>query len=158
MIFSKNIQTPVGIMLLSEENGALVGVSLGKIAGAESPATPLLLSAQQQIEAYFAGVRRQFDLPVRLQGTDFQQAVWQALMQIPYGETRTYGEIAAQIGCPRASRAVGMACHKNPILLLVPCHRVIGADGKLTGFGAGLPVKERLLMLEGAKLTSNAAK
>ena len=158
MIFSKNIHTPVGIMLLSEENGALTGVSLGKSVAEESQTTPVLDAAQRQIEAYFAGVRRQFDLPIKLRGTDFQRAVWQALRQIPYGETRTYGEIAAQLGCPRASRAVGMACHKNPILLLVPCHRVIGAGGKLTGFGAGLPVKEQLLMLEGVKLTSDAAK
>ena len=108
----------------------------------------LLQKAVKQMQEYFTGRRKEFELPIRLQGTDFQQKVWNALRQIPYGETRSYGEVAAIIGNPKASRAVGGANHKNPIMLIVPCHRVIGADGSLTGFGGGLRAKEYLLSLE----------
>ena len=100
------------------------------------------------MQEYFAGKRRKFQLPVCGKGTDFQEKVWKVLREIPYGETRTYGEIAAAIGHPKASRAVGGACNKNPILIVVPCHRVIGADGKLVGFGCGLDRKKELLKLE----------
>lgn len=102
----------------------------------------------QQIMEYWNGQRRTFDFPYILDGTEFQQKVWQALRAIPYGETRTYGEIAAEIGHPKACRAVGMANHKNPILIAVPCHRVIGANGKLVGYGSGLDMKEALLQRE----------
>ena len=101
-----------------------------------------------QITEYLEGRRREFDFPYRLRGTEFQQKVWRALRAIPYGETRTYGEVAAAVGNPRACRAVGMANHQNPILIAVPCHRVIGADGGLTGYGSGLDMKEALLRLE----------
>lgn len=102
----------------------------------------------RQLDEYFAGKRREFSVPIKTQGTDFQEKVWAALRKIPYGETRTYGQIAAQIGNPKAGRAVGGANHNNPIMILTPCHRVIGADGSLTGFGGGLDVKEALLALE----------
>ena len=102
----------------------------------------------RQVSEYMSGQRRVFDFPYRLRGTAFQEKVWRALCAIPYGETRTYGEIAAAVGNPRACRAVGMANHYNPILLAVPCHRVIGANGKLTGYGSGLDMKEALLTLE----------
>lgn len=102
----------------------------------------------RQISEYMEGRRRAFDFPYALRGTEFQQKVWRALCAIPYGETRTYGEIAAAVGNPRACRAVGMANHYNPILIAVPCHRVIGANGKLTGYGSGLDMKEALLQLE----------
>lgn len=102
----------------------------------------------QQIMEYWNGQRRTFDFPCILDGTEFQQKVWRALRAIPYGETRTYGEIAAEIGHPKACRAVGMANHKNPILIAVPCHRVIGANGKLVGYGSGLDMKEALLQRE----------
>ncbi|GGT52158.1 methylated-DNA--[protein]-cysteine S-methyltransferase [Streptomyces purpureus] len=101
-----------------------------------------------QLEAYFAGERREFDLPMRLHGTDFQRAVWEQLRTIPYGETRTYGELAEALGKPSASRAVGLANGKNPIGIIVPCHRVIGASGSLTGYGGGLDRKQRLLAFE----------
>jgi len=104
--------------------------------------------ARQQIEAYLAGERQTFNLALNLAGTDFQRRVWRELQKIPYGETRTYGEIAAAIGSPKAARGVGMANNRNPLPLLVPCHRVIGADGSLTGFAAGLAIKEKLLRLE----------
>jgi len=102
----------------------------------------------RQLEEYFAGKRRRFELESTLRGTDFQQQVWQALRKIPYGSTRSYGEIAKAIGNPGASRAVGAACRANPIPIVIPCHRVVGADGSLVGFGAGLVIKKFLLMLE----------
>lgn len=103
-----------------------------------------------QLEAYFAGELREFDLPMRLDGTPFQRTVWQQLQLIPYGETRTYGQLAEALGKPNASRAVGLANGKNPIGVIVPCHRVIGAGGSLTGYGGGLDRKQRLLAFEGA--------
>ena len=102
----------------------------------------------QQVTEYLSGRRREFNFPYLLRGTDFQRKVWRALCAIPYGETRTYGEIAAAVGNPTACRAVGMANHQNPILIAVPCHRVIGANGKLVGYGSGLDMKESLLQLE----------
>lgn len=102
----------------------------------------------QQVTEYWNGQRREFDFPYLLRGTEFQQKVWRALRAIPYGETRTYGEIAAAVGSPKAYRAVGMANHQNPVLIAVPCHRVIGANGKLVGYGSGLDMKEALLRLE----------
>lgn len=110
--------------------------------------TPLLKKARKQVEEYLVGSRTEFDLPLSLHGTDFQERVWQALLTIPYGETRTYGEIAKQIGNSKACRAVGMANHNNPVSLIVPCHRVIGSDHSLVGYGGGLPIKEKLLSLE----------
>lgn len=110
--------------------------------------TPLLQEAEEQLTEYFAGVRREFDLPLAPKGTPFQQAVWAELLKIPYGETRTYGQLAAALGKPKASRAVGSACHCNPIGILIPCHRVVGANGSLTGYAGGLDVKEYLLELE----------
>lgn len=110
--------------------------------------TPLTDLVFQQVTEYLNGQRRDFDFPYVLQGTEFQQRVWRALCAIPYGETRTYGEVAAAVGSPKAARAVGMANHRNPILIAVPCHRVIGADGRLVGYGSGLDMKEALLRLE----------
>jgi methylated-DNA-[protein]-cysteine S-methyltransferase len=105
--------------------------------------------AVSQLREYFSGRRRQFDLPLDFQGTAFQKQVWQALLTIPFGETRSYGQVATQVGRPKASRAVGAANGRNPIPIIAPCHRVIGASGRLTGFGGGLDVKARLLRLEG---------
>lgn len=110
--------------------------------------TPLLAEARRQLTEYAQGKRREFCLPLSLHGTPFQKKIWAALQTIPYGETRTYGQIAAQTGNPKASRAVGMANHNNPVAIIVPCHRVIGVGGKLTGYAGGLDKKERLLKLE----------
>ena len=104
--------------------------------------------AVKELEEYFKGKRKEFTVPCRPEGTDFQKRVWEALTRIPYGETRTYKEIAAEAGNPKASRAVGMANNKNPVPIIIPCHRVIGSDGKLTGYAGGLGVKEFLLNLE----------
>jgi methylated-DNA-[protein]-cysteine S-methyltransferase len=104
----------------------------------------------RQLKAYFDGQLKAFDLPLAPQGTEFQRQVWRALQTIPYGRTKSYGEIARRLGRPEASRAVGAANGQNPIPVIIPCHRVIGADGSLTGFGGGLPIKRKLLALEGA--------
>lgn len=114
----------------------------------EEKETPVLREAAKQLNEYFAGQRRDFSLPVTLDGTKFQQAVWHALATIPYGETRSYQDIAAQIGIPKACRAVGNANNRNPIPILIPCHRVIGADGGLVGYAGGLELKRALLNIE----------
>lgn len=110
--------------------------------------TPVLKLLKEQLREYFEGKRTTFSVPLNLQGTDFQKRVWQELLKIPYGETRTYGQIAAAVGNPKACRAVGMANHHNPVMILVPCHRVVGSNGKLTGYAGGLEMKEQLLKLE----------
>ncbi|MCA9968460.1 MAG: methylated-DNA--[protein]-cysteine S-methyltransferase, partial [Anaerolineales bacterium] len=107
-----------------------------------------LKDAVRQLKAYFAGKRTQFDLPLAPEGTDFQRRVWNALQTIPYGQTASYGTIARTIGNAAASRAVGMANGRNPIAIIIPCHRIIGSNGKLVGFGGGLPIKQTLLSLE----------
>lgn len=145
------IVTALGTMTAAVSGGAVVSLRTGaaQVSAYEPPEDKALLDAlENQIAEYATGRRKAFDLPVQFAGTAFQSAVWNALTTIPYGETRTYGQIAAQIGRPSAVRAVGAACGKNPILLLVPCHRVIGADGSLTGFAAGLSLKQLLLNLE----------
>ncbi len=118
--------------------------------GVRTDTHPIAAEAVRQLQAYFAGNLRQFNLPLDMHGTDFQLRVWRELVRIPYGETRSYSQIAAAIGAPQAVRAVGAANGANPIPIVVPCHRVIGAGGKLVGYGGGLPLKKRLLELEGA--------
>ncbi|EZP26358.1 methylated-DNA--[protein]-cysteine S-methyltransferase [Pseudomonas sp. RIT288] len=129
------------------ENDKPGRVRLGPMS--QAPDNPLLQRTAQQLEEYFAGKRDRFDLELDFVGTDFQKKVWAALLTIPFGETRTYSQIAEQIGNPTAVRAVGAANGRNPISIVAPCHRVIGASGKLTGFAGGLEAKERLLVLEG---------
>ncbi|HWH86040.1 MAG TPA: methylated-DNA--[protein]-cysteine S-methyltransferase [Pseudomonas sp.] len=117
----------------------------------EAADSPILLQTARQLEEYFAGTRNRFDLELEFVGSEFQKKVWAALLTIPFGETRTYSQIATQIGHPAAVRAVGAANGRNPISIVAPCHRVIGASGKLTGFAGGLEAKERLLTLEGGQ-------
>ena len=112
--------------------------------------TPLIKKASVQLTEYFAGKRAEFDLPLAPAGTEFQRSVWRALQTIPFGETRSYVDIAVQIGNPKACRAVGMANNRNPIAIIIPCHRVIGRDGSLVGYGGGLDIKQHLLDLENA--------
>ncbi|WP_165176680.1 methylated-DNA--[protein]-cysteine S-methyltransferase [Desulfovibrio sp. ZJ369] len=112
--------------------------------------SPILRRARVQLEEYLAGRRKSFELPLAPRGTDFQRKVWEALTRIPYGETRSYKQIAEAVGCPRGCRAVGLANNRNPISIVIPCHRVIGADGRLVGYGGGLPLKKALLRLEGS--------
>ena len=146
-----SFDTPVGRIGIMEENGALTHLLLpGEAAPLDATPgeTPLLRKAARELTEYFAGKRRAFDLPLAPAGTAFQKRVWDALAAIPYGETRSYGEVAARIGSPHAGRAVGGANHRNPLPILIPCHRVVGADGSLTGYGGGLHVKRALLVLE----------
>lgn len=126
-----------------------------KVAFEESPG--LIHPYEAQLEEYFSGRRREFTFPLDLRGTDFQLACWRALSDIPYGETRTYADIARTIGKPHAFRAVGMANNRNPIAIVIPCHRVIASDGTLCGYGGGLDIKRRLLELEGALTGTLAA-
>ena len=143
------MQSPIGLLTIEETDGAITALRFGGET-VSPPPTPLLQRAAQQLTEYFAARRRRFDLPLRPQGTAFQQAAWSALCAIPYGQTRTYAQQAAAIGRPKACRAVGMANHCNPIPLFIPCHRVIGAGGKLTGYAGGLAIKRFLLELEQA--------
>jgi methylated-DNA-[protein]-cysteine S-methyltransferase len=151
------VDSPIGRLLLRGDGAALTGLYVegpdhltdpGSGWAADPDAGPLP-RAIRQLGEYFDGVRREFDLPLRLEGTAFQRRVWAALLTIPYGETLSYGELAKRIDNPNASRAVGLANGRNPISILVPCHRVIGADGSLTGYGGGLDRKRWLLAHEG---------
>jgi len=147
--------TPVGKIGIAERDGAVTDVFFGSEsapADAEIKETPLLKETYKQLKEYFDGKRKIFDIPLNLEGTEFQKRDWQELLKIPYGETRSYGEIAKAIGTPKGARAVGLANNRNPVSIIVPCHRVIGADGKLVGYGGGLPIKEALLKLEKAIL------
>ena len=146
MNYAQNFRLMGFDLHLVSDGNAIIRLERGHIP--ETRSCPIIDAAICQLREYAAGTRTDFDLPVAPTGTEFQQAVWQALQEIPYGETRSYGEIAAQIGRPKAARGVGGACNKNHILLLIPCHRVIGKNGSLTGFGAGLDLKEALLHLE----------
>ncbi len=143
----RTIDSPIGRICLCEQDGCLTGL---KFCEDESFSDEggVLDRAQRQLAEYFCGARKEFDLPILLEGTPFQKMVWDALREIPYGETVAYGEIARRIGRPRASRAVGMANHAKPISVIVPCHRVIGANGSLTGYGGGIERKRALLELE----------
>ena len=150
-------QSPLGGMLLAASERGLAGVWFdGQRHHPDSsrwrmdPSHPVLVRAMQQLDEYFAGRRATFDLPLDLQGgTPFQQSVWQALLAIPRGERRTYGQLSAGIGAPAAVRAVGAAVGRNPVSIVVPCHRVLGANGSLTGYAGGLDRKTALLRLEG---------
>lgn len=146
---TRTIASPFGLLTLAEENGKITALHFG--GNAANDASPVLDEAETQLREYFAGTRKSFDLPLAPAGTPFQRAVWDALCAIPYGETRTYAQIAAAIGSPKACRAVGMANNRNPIAIFIPCHRVIGANGSLTGYAGGLDIKKALLALEGAQ-------
>ena len=145
-----SIETPIGPLLLDAEDGRLSRVEFAASAETRS-SEPVLLDAETQLRAYFAGELRRFDLPLAPRGTAFQLSVWDALLEIPYGATTSYSELAAAIGRPNACRAVGAANGRNPLAVIVPCHRVIGAAGGLTGYGGGLERKRMLLALEAAK-------
>ncbi|MBL8973674.1 MAG: methylated-DNA--[protein]-cysteine S-methyltransferase [Myxococcales bacterium] len=155
------LASPIGPLRLAARDGALIRLALGD--DGPPPADwrrddDALAPASAQLRAYLAGERQTFALPLAPTGSEFQRRVWHALTQIPYGETISYGELARRVGQPDAARAVGMANNRNPIAIVVPCHRVVGADGRLVGFGGGLPRKQWLLQHEAAhrefKLTS----
>lgn len=141
--------TPLGRLTIASNGRAITHVLFGdcKLPG-ERRATALTNLASNQLQEFLAGRRKKFDLPLEPEGTDFQKQVWSALRDIPYGQTRSYAELAKAIGKPSSARAVGMANNRNPICIIVPCHRVIGANGKLVGYAAGLHIKKWLLELE----------
>ena len=150
------VESPIGrLLLVASENGNLQEINFPGRRAPQSDwreeATPLVETIRQ-LRAYWAGELRDFDLPLAPEGTPFQHLVWDALCKIPYGETISYGQLARRIGNPKASRAVGLANGSNPIPIVIPCHRVIGSNGKLTGYGGGLEIKEKLLALEQRQL------
>lgn len=162
---AESIDLPIGKAILASNGSGLVSVTFDfedpalirkkiiRIAGIDLDYSKLsgdhiTATAVEQLKKYFSGSLRSFDVPLQLWGTPFQIAVYMAMLDIPFGKTESYGSIARRIGSPKASRAVGMACGSNPIPVIVPCHRIIGSDGSLTGFGLGLDVKQRLLGLE----------
>jgi methylated-DNA-[protein]-cysteine S-methyltransferase len=156
----KIMQSPVGKLKLVASDKGLVAVlwqnerpnRVPIDVSTEEASHPILAETERQLEEYFAGERRIFSLPLDMRGTHFQKSVWEALLGIPFGETRSYGQLAKQLGNPNAMRAVGAANGRNPISIVVPCHRVIGSSGDLTGFGGGLETKAQLLDLEQGKI------
>lgn len=159
-IYRSDVATPLGVFHLAATDRGLCALLLprssdeawlkhmGPYRILEDARHPVLRQAAAELQAYLRAELQRFVVPLDLRGTPFQLQVWGALQQIPYGETRTYGQIAAQVGNPRGVRAVGMANNRNPVAVIVPCHRVIGANGALVGYGGGLPLKEHLLALE----------
>ena len=153
----RSVESPVGRLRIVATDDGLAAVLWendrpGRVPlkiEAEVPDHPVLLDAERQLHQYFAGSRKQFTLRLDVEGTPFQRKVWTALLAIPFGETRSYGQIAHEIGRPGAARAVGAANGRNPVSIVAPCHRVVGANGALTGFAGGLAVKAQLLALEG---------
>lgn len=163
-LFYSRIDSPVGPLFLGVSERGLVRLEFdrGDFPPKEHHAdwkesAEAIRQYVRELEEYFAGQRREFTFPLDLRGTPFQVKCWRALLDIPYGETRTYAEIARAVGRPKGFRAVGMANNRNPIAIVVPCHRVIASDGTLCGYGGGLDVKRRLLELEGAVLSSRVA-
>ena len=148
MIFQFTYETVLGDVTFVEEDGALLVISMKSDHGGKVVETPLIKDAFRQLSEYLIGERKEFDLPIRMRGTEFQKRVWRALLDIPYGETRSYKQIAEAIGNSKGVRAVGMANNRNQLLIVIPCHRVIGANGSLVGYGEVLEMKEFLLRLE----------
>ncbi len=149
---SITVETPLGVLIVTTQEGSVCSIGLmkdgtGEIAK-DGEVSEVLRQAARELNEYFAGKRTEFTIPMQAEGTPFQQKVWQTLRRIPYGETKSYGEIASLIGQPTASRAVGMACNRNPIMITVPCHRVVGAKGALVGYAYGTGIKQQLLDLE----------
>ena len=160
--FYKVIKSPVGSLILISNKSALIGIKFGKEKVENLPKKtakenhPILNETEKQLLEYFAGNRKEFDIPLKLEGTDFQKKVWQELTKIPFGETISYQELAEKMGDKNKARAVGNANGKNPIPIIVPCHRVIEKNGKLGGYGGGLHIKKFLLELENNKTLSHA--
>ena len=148
MIYQYSYETKLGSVTIVEEDGALLAITTHRTYEGIKQETPLINEAYRQLSEYLLGERKRFDLPLNPQGTVFQQQVWKSLCDIPYGETRSYKQIAEAIGNPKAVRAVGMANNRNPLLIVVPCHRVIGANRKLVVYAAGIEKKVFLLKLE----------
>ena len=151
MKYVKYTNTKIGNMAIIEEYNKIITIEINQPIKEDiiQKDTPLLKETEKQLLEYLEGKRKLFDVPLNPKGTKFMKEVWTALQEIPYGETKTYGEIAKKVGNPKAARAIGMANHRNPIPIIIPCHRVIGSNGKLVGYALGMEKKEFLLMLEG---------
>ena len=151
-MYFKIYDTVIGKIIIeeSEEKISRIEIVNGteKFEGKEEKETELINKTYKEFDEYFRGKRKTFDIPLKIEGTEFQKKVWNALLEIPYGETRSYLDIAKRVGNPKASRTVGMANHNNKIIIIIPCHRVIGSNKKLVGYAGGLDVKEKLLKLE----------
>ena len=146
----KIYETIIGKILIEEDENKISRIEIVKneYDKKHQKETEIIKKTHEELEEYFKGNRKVFDIPLKIEGTEFQRKVWNALLEIPYGETRTYLDIAKQIGNPKACRAVGMANHNNKIMILIPCHRVIGSNKKLVGYAGGIDVKEKLLEIE----------
>ncbi|MFJ2086796.1 methylated-DNA--[protein]-cysteine S-methyltransferase [Micromonospora chokoriensis] len=144
------LDSPIGEFSVATDDTTVCGAAFGRVeAAVDEPGDALSRQVATELRAYFAGELTAFTIPVSVpRGSDFERAVWREMTRIPYGETLTYGEVARLVGDPGAARAVGVACNRNPVPVLVPCHRIVGAGGKLVGFGGGLPRKVKLLELE----------
>ena len=159
-LYTAQLESPIGLLTVIVSERGLVAIEWGSGAPLKKTKKAVRFESSpekcaphlQQLKEYFAGERREFSFPLDLRGTDFQRRCWQALLEIPYGKTVSYADIASAVGSPKAFRAVGMANHHNPIPIVVPCHRVIASSGGLCGYGGGLGIKEKLLRLEGALL------
>lgn len=164
MTYYIRFPSPLGPILLTSNGDGLTGLYMSEYKHGEEvrddwtsgDAASLLQEAKRQLAAYFEGTLKEFDVPLAMQGTPFQLRVWEELTHIPYGTTISYGELARRVGNPNASRAVGLANGRNPVSIIVPCHRVIGSDGKLIGYGGGLPRKSALLAFEATVLAGGS--
>lgn len=148
MISHTSFASPYGPLMIGWENESILFIGPHRKDVPCVPPSGPAIAAMAQLDEYFRGQRSRFDLPFLLIGTEFQKSVWNYLIQIPYGQVRSYGQIAAAIGNPKAARAVGSACNRNPLWILIPCHRVVGKNGSLTGYAGGLSMKQALLELE----------
>ena len=148
MIYRDYLKIQTGYLVIEVNDESLVRIFFTKTLDKKRSSNRASRKVIYQLKQFFSGKREEFDLDIKLVGTDFQKKVWSQLIKIPFGETSSYGDIAKQIGRPKAARAVGGACNKNPILVVVPCHRVVGSTGNLTGFACGLDVKRELLQIE----------
>lgn len=150
--------SPIGELFIEEKDGYITRISKdcpGIAHKEDLKMTPVIKYAVDQLEEYFAGQRKEFTVPIKPEGTDYMKSIWNVLIKIPYGTTLSYGQVAELAGNKKGARSAGMACGRNPILILIPCHRVIGADGSLTGFACGLDTKVALLKLEKASFKYN---
>lgn len=148
MIYYTTYESPIGRLYLLEKEGFLTEIALVHSTQETQKETDFLITVIKQLDEYFAGKRKVFEFPIMPEGTQFQKKVWKELLNIPYGTTCSYKQIAEKIGNPKAYRAVGMANNKNPIMIVVPCHRVVGTNGSLVGYAGGLDIKSKLLLLE----------
>ena len=154
-VFYKYLNSPVGWLKITTNSGSVLSISFTKTSGKNSELQPeVLQNACIQLEEYFAGKRKVFDIPLAPLGTDFQKEVWKKVTEVPYGEKNSYGFIAEQIGSSKKARAVGLANAKNPIPIIIPCHRIVGNKGELTGYAGGLEIKRRLLLHEAVFYTA----